>query len=107
MESDFANWSMIIDGDLVDRKTVQKAYRFWKAYHLRGNETECPLCQCDLEENGLFVCERCEEILPLDEKCYEHNSDYGTVCKDCCEHCQEQKAYEDAVNLEIDARLGK
>lgn len=102
MSNDFNNWSTIIDGDLVDRKTVEKAYRFWKSYHLRGNETQCPLCGCDLEENGLFVCERCEQILEVEKECYEHDSDYGTVCKECCDHCQEQKAYEDAVNAKID-----
>lgn len=107
MSNEFNNWSTTMDNDLVDRKTLEKAYIFWKKYHLRGNETECPLCQCNLHDNDLFVCERCEEILPLDEKCNEHGSDYGTVCKECCEHCQEQKAYEDAVNLEIDERVGK
>lgn len=48
MSSEFNNWTIKIDDDFVDRKTVEKAYRFWKAYHLKGDETYCPMCGCDL-----------------------------------------------------------
>lgn len=108
MSNEFNNWSTIIDGELVDRKTAENAYRFWKRYHLNGGESNCPLCGCDLEENEKFVCERCEEVCYLDEECNEHSSDCGEqVCRDCCEHCQEQRAFENAVNAKIDEMRGK
>lgn len=30
MSSEFNNWTIKIDDDFVDRKTVENAYRFWK-----------------------------------------------------------------------------
>lgn len=104
MSNDFNNWSTTMDNDLVDRKTLEKAYIFWKKYHLKGGESRCPLCGCDLAENRRFVCNRCEDVCYLEEKCNEHDSDYGTVCRDCCEHCREQK---NAVNAKIDEMRGK
>ena len=29
------------------------------------------------------------------------------VCKECCQHCEEESAYWDSVNSEIDKRRGK
>lgn len=77
MPSEFNNWTIKIDDDFVDRKTVENAYRFWKACH----------------SEAVFKCSKCFEILPFKEMCNQHNSFYGhNVCKKCCEHCQEQQA---------------
>ena len=99
-----SNFEIVIDGRLVSKKQLVNAWRFYTRYSLVGGESSCPLCGCDLAENELFCCKVCAEILPLDEKCEEHNTD---VCKECCQHCEEESAYWDSVNSEIDKRRGK
>lgn len=97
--------SIYIDGEIVDQPKLIKAYRFWKKYHLKGGESNCPLCDCELYHNGLFVCENCCEVVPCENRCFAHND--KLICKDCCEHCQDEKSYEDAVNSKIDSMRGK
>lgn len=97
--------SICIDDEIVNEWELIKSYRFWKKYHLDGGEVECPLCGCDLLDNDMFVCKECGKILSCNKQCNEHSDRH--ICTDCCEHCQDQKAYEDAVNLEIDRRCGK
>lgn len=102
------DWEIVLDGEIVTRGKLLKAYRFWKKYHLMGGETRCPLCDSDLEENGVFVCEKCCEILPLEEKCKnsEHNHN-GDCCEDCCVESSDDKSYEEALNTRIDKMRGK
>lgn len=107
MAKEFYNWEIIIDGKMVDRNTVVKAYRFWEKYSLQGNETRCPLCGCNLWENGKAVCATCDTVYDLEDFCYESVERDDFICKNCCKHCQEEKAYDDAVNAKIDEMRGK
>lgn len=97
--------SLYIDDEVVDQAKLITAYRFWKKYHIKGGELDCPLCGSDLSDNELFVCECCHEILPTEDRCWEHYDNH--VCNSCCELCQDQKNYEDAVNSKIDSMRGK
>ena len=99
-----SNWEVVIDGNIVSKKALIYAYRFYRKYHLIGGESTCPLCGCDLHDNGLFCCNDCAEILPIEDKCEIHNTD---VCKDCCPQCKEERMYWDSINSEIDKRRGK
>lgn len=92
------NWTIIIDNDMVDRETVEKAYRFWKTYHITGGEMSCPLCGCDLSENEKAVCDSCLEICYTDEMCYAHGDDDKFVCKDCCEECRKEREINAKIN---------
>lgn len=99
------NWEINIDGKMVSKKQLVTAWKFYQKMQLHGGETICPLCGCDFADNDLFVCEECEQLLSIDEMCKEHN--LGGICQECCDECREQKAFEDAVNLEIDRKRGK
>lgn len=95
---------LIIDGKRVNENTLVTAYRFYQKYWLKGGEYRCPLCDCDLEENGLFCCEECGELKELSEKCTEHAD--GKICQDCCEECGQERAYWNSVNARIDEMRG-
>lgn len=99
-----SNWEIAIDGKMVSRKQLVTAWKFYQKMQLSGGESECPLCGCDLRENHLFCCEECAEILPLEEECQEHNLG---ICRECCEECRDNKAYEEAANAKIDEMRGK
>ena len=93
----------LIDGKLYTFAEIRRAVRFWREYHFNKGDTECPICGSDLWAQGLFVCEECGTLKWRDDESpYEDR-----VCRDCDETYQEEKAYEDAVNLEIDKRNGK
>lgn len=100
-------WEIVLDGDIVTRGKLLKAYRFWKRYHITGHETRCPLCDSDLEENGVFVCEECCEILPLEERCNSFLHNHGDVCNDCCREKPDNSSYEEHINTKIDKMRGK
>ena len=92
-----------VDGKLVTLAELKTAYRFWREYHWDKHTTDCPMCGTDLNSAGLFVCEVCGELLPIEEE-----SPYATgVCRECDELYQDEKAYEEAVNAKIDEMRGK
>ncbi len=97
------NWEILIDGKMVSRKQLVNAWKFYQKYRLDGGELTCPLCGCDLEYNDKFCCKECVEILSLDEECPHEIG----ICKDCCEECKDERAYEDSVNAKIDDMRGK
>lgn len=99
------NWEINIDGVMVSKKQLETAWKFYQRMQLTAGKSSCPLCGCDLEENGLFVCEECGELVEVDEKCTEHYD--RDICKECCEECRAEKAYEEAVNAKIDKMRGK
>lgn len=97
------DYKVEIDGELVSLEQLKTAYRFWKEYHLNAGDTECPICGSDLWAQGLFVCEECGTLKWRDDESpYEDR-----VCRDCDDEYQEEKAYEETVNSEIDRRRGK
>lgn len=95
---------VIIDGEQISIDTLVTAYRFYQKYRLKGGECNCPLCDCDLEENGLFCCSECGELKELDERCTEHTDD--KICQDCCEVCSSERAYWNSINAKIDEMRG-
>ncbi|MCM1222919.1 MAG: hypothetical protein NC548_51555 [Lachnospiraceae bacterium] len=70
---------------------LQKIIDFYNRMQFEGGNMYCPLCDCDLEENGVFVCEECHELMDVDQKCSRH--DKG-VCRSCCSKCCEEAQYE-------------
>lgn len=96
-----------IDGKSYTLKQLQRYIKFYDDHQIKAGQTQCPLCECDYDENGLFVCDECENLLPTDEMCREHDHNGARVCKECCDKCQDEKAFEDEVNLKIDRKRGK
>lgn len=84
--------------EIIDRNEKMQFY---------GEEGYCPLCDCDLEENGLFVCGECGELLELDEMCTEHYDGSDNVCRDCCDDCRSEEMQSYMINQEIDIARGK
>lgn len=78
---------------------------FYNKNMIKIGMTECPLCGCDFFDNNLFVCEECGELKERDELCPDHN--YLDICKDCCEICKEENAYNDYIDSLIDFDRGK
>lgn len=99
------DWEINIDGRMVSKKQLETAWRFYQKMQIHVGDTHCPLCECDFDDNDLFVCEECGELLPKDEKCTEHY-DYD-ICKECCDKCREEKAYWEAVSAKVDEKRGK
>lgn len=96
-----------IDGKSYTLKQLQRYIKFYDEHQIKAGQTQCPLCECDYDENELFVCEECGNLLNKDERCKEHDHGDMTVCQECCDECREQKAFEDEVNLKIDRKRGK
>lgn len=96
---------IIIDDKSYTLKQLQRHIKFYDDHQIKAGQTQCPLCECDYDENGLFVCDECGNLLSKEEKCTVHSD--GDICQECCDKCREQKAFEDAVNLEIDRKRGK
>lgn len=96
---------VVIDGKFYTVKQLQRYIKFYDEHQIEKGQIQCPLCECDYDENGLFVCDECGNLLPKEEKCTEHYD--GDICQECCDECSRQKAFEDAVNLEIDRKRGK
>lgn len=98
-------WQINIDGKLVSKSQLVRAWRFYQEMQINRGDTCCPLCGCEFGENDLFVCNECGELLSIDEKCTEHYD--VDICKECCDICSKEKAYEEAVNAKIDETRGK
>ena len=98
---------IVIDGKYYSLTQLQRYIRFYDEHQIKAGQTCCPLCGSEYDENGLFVCDCCGNLLNKDERCKEH--DYGDqdVCKECCSFCQHDRAFEDAVNHKIDIKRGK
>lgn len=104
-KKDDSNWEINIDGRMVSKKQLITAWRYYQKMQIHAGDTSCPLCECDFSDNDLFVCSECGALLPIDEKCTEHYD--IDICKECCDICSKEKAYEEAVNAKIDEMRGK
>jgi hypothetical protein len=80
---------------------IVKFAEFYEKMQVDGETYSCPLCGCDFIDNNLFVCETCNQILDNEEKCTEHTDEH--ICKECCEYCQKEVAYDDYIDSLIDA----
>lgn len=98
-------WQINIDGKMVSQSQLMRAWRFYQEMQINSGDSCCPLCGCDFDYNDLFVCNECGNLLSIDEKCTEHYD--VDICKDCCEKCSKEKAYEEAINAKIDEMRGK
>lgn len=106
-ESKMSPTEVFIDGKSYTLKQLRRYIKFYNDHQIERGQTHCPLCECDYEENNLFVCDECGNLLNKSEQCKEHEHSEMTVCKDCCVECSRQNAYADAENLEIDRKRGK
>ncbi len=98
---------VFIDGKFYTLRQLQRYIKFYNEHQIERGQTCCPLCGAYYDENELFVCDECEELLPTDEQCREHEHIDMKVCQECCDRCQKQKAYEDDINQKIDEKRGK
>ena len=98
---------VFIDGKSYTLKQLQRYIKFYNNHQIERGQTQCPLCECDYEENNLFVCDECGNLLNVDERCKEHEHRDLIVCKECCIECSRQKAFEESVNHKIDIARGK
>lgn len=98
---------VFINGKSYTLKQLERYIKFYNEHQIERGQMYCPLCECDYAENNLFVCDECGNLLSTDEQCKEHKHGDMTICKECCNECSRQKAYEDEVNLEIDRKRGK
>ncbi len=98
---------VLIDGKFYSLKRLKTIIDFYDAHQIKAGQTSCPLCGSEYSENELFVCDECGSLLSTEEKCREHDHGSLSLCKDCCSNCSANRAYEDAVNREIDITRGK
>lgn len=95
-------------GKVYTEDELKKIIDYYNEFRLYGGETECPLCNCELKENDRFCCHYCQEIKPCSELCDCHYEEYD-VCMACCEDCQRETAFinaiEQAIDYEIEERL--
>lgn len=85
------------------KKELANIIEFYKKMQFTSDTAECPLCGCDLFDNGLFVCSKCGELKVIeDDECTAHNEFGEPICKDCCEMCQDEKWQNDMDNLDFD-----
>lgn len=83
-------------------RKLAEMVEFYKKMQLDSDTYCCPLCQCDFEENNLFVCDKCNELLDTDERCEDHNDSTDNICKGCCEECQKERNYGDYIDSQLD-----
>lgn len=98
---------VVIDGKFYTLKQLQRYIKFYNDHQIERGQTQCPLCGSYYDENEMFVCDECGELLTTDEQCLEHDHSNVTVCKECCNECRKQRAFEDVVNSKIDEMRGK
>lgn len=98
---------VFIDGKSYTLERLRSYIKFYNGHQIERGQTQCPLCGSYYDDNKLFVCDECGNLLPANEQCAEHVHVDMAICKDCCLECSKQKAYEDAVNQTIDIKRGK
>lgn len=98
---------VFIDGKSYTLKQLRRYINFYNDHQIERGQTQCPLCGSYYDDNKLFVCDECGNLLSADEECTEHNHWDMTVCQECCLECSKQKACDESVNHKIDIARGK
>ena len=93
------------DEEYLNLTETERYEMFLRAKRLtiHMSDHECPLCGSNFIDNGLFVCQHCGSLKPIEEQ-----SPYDSeLCYHCDPACMNEIIYESEVNFKIDKNNDK